>query len=141
MDPDPESTQHVGGAKIGESLETEQDLAAIHPQRDLLNKPAVINGTDTITPASQRIQQDKSVDTEGQEVILAADSFVEEGEDQPQMLPQVAQSKPSPKNETKESLPQTGERTSSIVIISWTLLLGGVTIITSKKRDIFHNQL
>lgn len=57
------------------------------------------------------------------------------------MLPQVAQSKPSPKNETKESLPQTGERTSSIVIISWTLLLGGVTIITSKKRDIFHNQL
>ena len=141
LDPDPESTQQVGGAKIGESLETEQDLAAIHPQRDLLNKPAVINGTDTITPASQRIQQDKAVDTEGQEVILAADSFVEEGEDQPQALPQVAQSEPSPQNETKESLPQTGERTRSIVIISWTLLLGGVTIITSKKRDIFHNQL
>ena len=141
LDPDPESTQHVGGAKIGESLGTEQDLTAIHPQRDLLNKPAVINGTDTITPASQRIQQDKAVDTEGQEVILAADSFVEEGEDQPQALAQVAQSEPSPQNETKESLPQTGERTSSIVIISWTLLLGGVTIITSKKRDIFHNQL
>ncbi|MGX7144646.1 amidase family protein [Facklamia languida] len=141
LDPDSESTQHVGGAKIGESLETEQDLAAIHPQRDLLNKPAVINGTDTITPASQRIQQDKAVDTEGQEVILAADSFLEEGEDQPQALPQVAQSEPSSQNKTKESLPQTGERTRSIVIISWTLLLGGVTIITSKKRDIFHNQL